>query len=57
MPHGSGLAQGAEVTLDRPELGKDAACSQDPPSEGHENAQRPPGPSGPRVAFVQPLVS
>ena len=57
MPHGSGLAQGAGVTLDRPELGKDAAGSRKPPSEVHENVQRPPGPLGPRVAFAQPLVS
>ena len=32
-------------------------ASRDPPSEGSENAQRPPDPSGPRVAFAQPLVS
>ena len=57
MPHGSGLAQGTGVTVDKPESGKDAAGSRDPPSKGHENAQRPPGPSGPRVAFAQPLVS
>ena len=57
VPHGSGLAQGTGVTVDRPELGKDAAGSRDPPSEGHENAQRPPGPSCPRVAFAQRLVS
>ena len=57
MPHGSGLAQGAGVNLDRPELGKDAAGSLEPPLEGHENAQRPAGPLGPRVAFVQPLLS
>ena len=57
VPHGSGLAQGAGVTLDRPELGKDAAGSQEPPSEGHENAQRPQGLSGPRLTFAQPLMS
>ena len=54
VPHGSGLAQGTGVTVDRPELDKVAASSQDPPSEGYGNAQRPPGL---RVAFAQPLVS
>ena len=57
VPRGSGLAQGTGVSVDRPELGKDAASSRDPPSEDYGNAQQPPGPTGPRVAFAQPLVS
>ena len=51
------VPQGAGVPLDRPQLGKDAAASRHPPPEGSENAQRPPDPSGPRVAFTQPLIS
>ena len=57
VPHGSGLAQGGGVSIDRPELDEDSAGSRDSPSEGHESAQRPPDPAGPRVAFAQPLVS
>ena len=55
--HGLGVAQGAGVPLARPQLGKDAAASRDPSTEDSENVPRPPDPSGPKVAFVQPLAS
>ena len=57
VPHGLGVAQGAGVPLARPQLGKDAVASRDPPMEGSENAQLPPDPLGPKVSFAQPLVS
>ena len=57
VPHGLGVAQGAGEPLARPQLGKNAAASRDPPTEGSENAQRPPDPSGHKVSFTQPLVS
>ena len=56
VPHGLGVAQGGSIPLARPQLGKDAAPSRDPPAEGSENAQRPADPSGPKVSFVQPLT-
>ena len=57
VPHGLGVAQGGGVPLARPQIGKDAAASRNPPEEGSKNAQRPPDPSGPKVSFAQPLVS
>ena len=57
VPHGLGLAQGGGIPLARPQLGKDAAPSRDPPAEVSGNAQRPADPSGPRVCFAQPLES
>ena len=55
VPHGSGLGQGTGVSLDRPAVGADVAHSQDLPSEDFGNAQHPPGPAGPKVAFAKPL--
>ena len=57
VPHGLGVAQGGGIPLARPQLGKDAAPSRDPPAEGSENAQRPADPSGPKVSFAQPHAS
>ena len=51
VPHGLGIAQGGGVPLARPQLGKDAAASGDPPAEGSENVQWLPGLSGPKVWY------
>ena len=51
-----GLAQGGGISLSRPQLGKDAAPSRDPPAEGSRNEQRHVDLSGPRICFAQPLA-
>ena len=55
VPHGSGLAQGGDSSLARPQLGADAAPSHDPPAEVSGKAQRSVDPSGPRLCFAQPI--
>ena len=55
MPHGSGLAQGGDSSLARPQLGVDAPPSHDPPAEVSDKAQRPADRPGPRVCFAQPI--
>ena len=57
VPHGSGLAQGEGISVARPQIGKDAAPSRDPPAEASGKSQRPADPSGPRVCFAQPIES
>ena len=57
VPSGSGLAQSTGSNLDRPVLGADAAHSRDLPSEDYGNAQYPPAPAGPRVAFAHSIES
>ena len=56
MSHGSGLAQGGDSSLARPQLGADAAPYRDPPAEVSSKEQRPADPSSPRVCFAQPIV-
>ena len=55
MPHGSGLFQGGDSSLARPQLSADAAPYRDPPAEVSGKAQRPADPSGPRVCFAQTI--
>ena len=57
VPSGSGLAQSTGGDLDRAVLGADAAHSRDLPSEDYGNAQHPPAPARPRVAFAHPIES
>ena len=57
VPSRSSLAQSTGGGLDRPMLGANGAHSRDLPSVDCGNAQHPPTPAGPSVAFAHPLDS
>ena len=53
MPHGSGLAQGGDISA-WPQLGADAATFREPPPKVSRKSQRPEELSGPRISFSYP---
>ena len=52
VSHGSGLAQGGDSSLARPQLGADADPYREPPTEVSGKEQRPADPSGPGMCFA-----
>ena len=56
MSHGSGLGQGGDSSLARPQLGEDASPYREPPAEVSGKEQRPADLSGPGVCFTQPIA-
>ena len=56
MSHGSGLAQGGDSSLARPQLAADADPYREPPTEVSGKEQRPADPSGPGMCFASPIV-
>ena len=52
MSHGSGLAQGGDSSLARPQLGADADPYHEPPTEVSSKEQCPADPSGPGMCFA-----